>query len=83
MTANSRRFRASLGHDCGSQSFKTILPSLLFSIEEYIKEGRDQNIVYPDPDSVYSKRKERLNKTKDDNPGICPTQIPLSFPSDG
>ena len=22
-TANSRRFRASLGHDCGNQSFKT------------------------------------------------------------
>ena len=55
----------------------------MFRVEEYIKEGRDQNIVDPDPDSVYSKRKERLNQTKDDNPGICSTQIPLSFPSDG
>ena len=63
--------------------FKTMLSSLLFSVEEYIKEGRDQNIVDPDPDSVYSKRKERLDKTKDDNSGICATQIPLSFPSDG
>ena len=60
-----------------------MLSSLLFRVEEYIKEGRDQNIVDPDPDSVYSKRKERLDKTKDDNSGICATQIPLSFPSDG
>ena len=60
-----------------------MLSSLLFRVEEYIKEGRDQNIVDPDPNSVYSKRKERLDKTKDDNSGICATQIPLSFPSDG
>ena len=53
-----------------------MLSSLLFRVEEYIKEGRDQNIVDPDPDSVYSKRKERLDKTKDDNSGICATQIP-------
>ena len=53
-----------------------MLSSLLFRVEEYIKEGRDQNIVDPDPDSVYSKCKERLDKTKDDNSGICATQIP-------
>ena len=82
-TGNSQQFRALLGHDCGNQSFKTMLSSLLFRVEEYIKEGRDQNIVDLDPDSVYSKHKERLDKTKDDNSGICVTQIPLSFPSDG
>jgi len=60
-----------------------MLCSLLFRVEEYIKEVRDQNIVDPDPDSVYSKRKERLDETKDDNSGICATQIPLSFSSDG
>ena len=43
---------------------------LLFFLElrnNYIKEGPDQNIVDPDPDSIYSKRKECLvsyiNKT--------------------
>ena len=58
------------------------LSSLLFRVEEYIMEGRDQNIVDSDPDSVYSKRNERFDKTKD-NSGISATQIPLSFPSDG
>ncbi|CAH3033656.1 unnamed protein product [Pocillopora meandrina] len=33
---------------------------LVKRVEEYIKEGRDQNIVDPDPDSIYTKRKERL-----------------------
>ena len=36
---------------------------LLFFLElrnNYIKEGPDQNIVDPDPDSIYSKRKECL-----------------------
>lgn len=56
---------------------------LVKRVEEYIKEGRDQNIVDPDPDSVYTKRKERLDKNKDDNSGIAATQHPLSFPSDG
>ena len=46
------------------------LSSLLFRVEEYIKEGRDQNIVHSDPDSVYSKR---FDKTKD-NSGISATQ---------
>ena len=45
--------------------------------------GRDQNILDADPDSVYAKRKERLDKNKDDNSGISATQHPLSFPSDG
>ena len=60
-----------------------ILSSLLFRVKEYIKEGRDQNIVDPDPESVYTKRKERLDKNKDDNSSISATQHPLSFPSDG
>ena len=50
------------------------LSSLLFRVEEYIKEGRDQNIVDSDPDSVYSKRKERLIKPK-----ITPALTQLRF----
>jgi len=69
------------GHDCGNQNSKTILISILFTVEEYIR-GRDQIIVDPDPDSAFSKRKDRLDKTKGDNSGICATQIPFSLPSD-
>jgi hypothetical protein len=28
-------------------------------VEEYIDTGHDKNVIYPDPDKIYLKRKER------------------------
>ncbi|KAJ7394727.1 hypothetical protein OS493_000553 [Desmophyllum pertusum] len=56
---------------------------LVKRVEDYIKAGRDQNIVDPDPNSIYTKRKERNEASKDSNSAISGTQRQPNFPSDG
>ncbi|KAJ7391431.1 hypothetical protein OS493_018477 [Desmophyllum pertusum] len=56
---------------------------LVKRVEDYIKAGRDQNIVDPDPNSICTKRKERNEASKDSNSAISGTQRQPNFPSDG
>jgi len=41
----------------------------LFRVEEYIKTGKDKYVVDPDPDKIYSKRKEFQTKRLSSNNG--------------
>ncbi|KAK3753060.1 hypothetical protein QZH41_005506 [Actinostola sp. cb2023] len=54
---------------------------LVKRVQEYVDSGRDKNILDPDPQQVYTRRKERLRDSSDRNPqpqNNCP-----SYPSTG
>jgi len=34
-------------------------------VYEYLRTGKDKNIVHPDPDKIYSRRKERVSNITD------------------
>ena len=53
---------------------------LVKRVSEYIRTGKDKNIVDPDPDKIYSRRKERLSTFTDvgGEEGIL-----VQFPDDG
>lgn len=54
-------------------------------VEEYIRTGRDRNIVDPDPNRIYTKRKEHKDAS-DGNSSRAATSDSRpepSFPSDG
>ena len=34
-------------------------PTFIFRVEEYISSGKDKNIVNPDPNRLYTKRKQQ------------------------
>ena len=50
-------------------------------LEEYLSSGRDKNIVDPDRDQIYTKRKERQNSYVDR--GAASPMQPIKYPSDG
>jgi hypothetical protein len=47
-------------------------------VEEYIKAGRDKNIVDPDPNKIYTRRKEKQNSSQ--GTGEHP---PIKYPTNG
>ena len=51
-------------------------------VEEYIRTGRDQNIVDPDPHNVYTKRKEHRTASEDNISAAVNAPQP-NYPSDG
>ena len=51
-------------------------------MEEYIRTGRDQNIVDPDPHNVYTKRKEHRTASEDNISAAVNAPQP-NYPSDG
>ena len=49
-------------------------------VYEYIRTGKDKNIVDPDPDKIYSRRKEQLSTFTDVSREEV---IWVQFPDDG
>ncbi|RMX51129.1 hypothetical protein pdam_00020544 [Pocillopora damicornis] len=52
-------------------------------IEGYIKSGRDQNIVDPDPNRIYTKRKQHNEAASKDTNSSVSGESQLKYPSDG
>lgn len=59
----------------------TYIPQIIFRIYEYIKSGKDKEIVDPDPNKIYSRRKSRIvesNSSKDSSD----SRKTVTFPTD-
>lgn len=54
-------------------------------VEEYISSGRDKNLVDPDQNQVFTKRKQRLETIRKQNQAFAqsPPSIPVKYPLDG
>ena len=62
--------------------FKLISTSF-FRVEDYIKSGRDKNIVDPDPNQLYTRRKLKKSLDAPDVPVDNRTQRNVSYPTSG
>ena len=60
---------------------------LFFRVEDYFKSGRDKNIVDPDPNQLYTRRKQKktldLLSNAPDVPVDNCTQRNVSYPTSG
>ena len=62
-------------------SYKYFFSNSLCRVEEYVKSGRDQIVIDPDPDEIYTKRKKRIaNVMMSSTPSSSPS---VKYPNDG
>ena len=89
-------FNASIGpSDCAvSTCFFSLnyISTLIYRVEEYIRSGKDRNIVDPDPNGLYTKRKQQrhgVSSSKDPvNTDLVASsdqasQVHVSYPENG
>ena len=89
-------FNASIGpSDCAvSACFFSLnyISTLIYRVEEYIRSGKDRNIVDPDPNGLYTKRKQqRLGVSSSKDPvntdlvasSDQASQVHVSYPENG
>ena len=62
-------------------SYKYFFSNSLCRVEEYVKSGRDQMVIDPDPNEIYTKRKKRIvNVMMSSTPSSSPS---VKYPNDG
>ena len=56
---------------------------LYLRVQEYVRSGRDKNIVDPDPHQVYTRRKLRLEESRAQNNQQQKNDSSIKYPSSG
>ena len=76
-TAELRLWLRCRGDSCKGLKTKA---ELVKRVHEYIRTGKDKDVVDPDPDKIYSRRKERSSTTVDTT---SEDGVSMQFPVDG